>query len=384
MARYRTYGIDSGSLERRVFKSHELVHEHPTRCSVSLSVNPHRCIRADSHALDPVCPQCPRDCHRRDEALAVWRPDCRTDWLGGLWIGVVLLAAATSLPEVLTTVSAAVLQAPDLAAGDLFGAVMSNMLTLGVIDLLHRQQRVWQHAAYEHTLTAALAITLTSVAGLFTLLKLDLALWGVGLDSAVIATTYVLGMRVVYCQEEVRRRERERERLVEAGERAGLPSGPTGLRRAGVGFAAAALAIVGAAPMLASAAQQIAELTGIGTTFIGTFLVAVTTPLPELVTSLAAVRLRAFDLAVGNLFGSNAVNMSIFFLTDVAYRPGPILSAISGTHAVTAFLGILLMNIGLMGILYRAERRFLLVEPDSLLMILGYGLGMWVVFELGS
>jgi cation:H+ antiporter len=304
--------------------------------------------------------------------------------LGGLWIGVVLLAAATSLPEVLATVSAAVLQAPDLAAGDLFGAVMSNMLTLGVIDLLHRQKRVWQQAAYEHTLTAALAITLTTLAGLFTVLKLDLALWGVGIDSAVIATVYVLGMRVVYRQEDVRRRERERERLVKADERAGLPSGPSGLRRAGVRFAAAALALVGAAPLLARAAQQIAELTGIGTTFIGTFLVAVTTSLPELVTTLAAVRLGAFDLAVGNLFGSNAFNMSIFFLTDVAYRSGPILSAISGTHAVTAFLGILLMNIGLMGIMYRAEKRFLLIEPDSLLMILGYGLGMWVVFEQGN
>ena len=61
-----------------------------------------------------------------------------------MWIGVVLMSTATSLPEVFTTVSAAWLDAPDLAAGDLFGAGMSNMLTLGLIDLMHRQKRVWR------------------------------------------------------------------------------------------------------------------------------------------------------------------------------------------------------------------------------------------------
>lgn len=64
--------------------------------------------------------------------------------LGGLWIGVVLMASATSLPEIFTDVSAALMHAPDLAAGDLFGSNMANMLILGIIDLMHRQKRVWQ------------------------------------------------------------------------------------------------------------------------------------------------------------------------------------------------------------------------------------------------
>ena len=304
--------------------------------------------------------------------------------LGGLWIGVVLMAAATSLPEVLTTISAALLHAPDLAAGDLFGAVMSNMLTLGIIDLLHRQKRVWQQATYEHTLTAALAMALTGLAGLLVILRLDITLWGVGADTGLLAVIYILGMRVVYRQEDVRHRQKERELILEAEEDGNaVTTRSRELRRASIGFAVATLAILVAAPSLAASAKKIAEITAISTTFIGTFLVAVTTSLPELVTSLAAVRLNAFDLAVGNLFGSNAFNMSVLFLTDVAYRPGPLLRAVSSTHTVTALIGILLMNIGLMGIIYRAEKRFFLIEPDSLLMIVGYGLGMWVVFRLG-
>jgi cation:H+ antiporter len=306
--------------------------------------------------------------------------------LGGLWIGVVLMAGATSLPEVLTTMSAAWLEAPNLAAGDLFGAVLTNMLTLGIIDLTHRQKRVWQQAALEHALVASLAMALVGLTALFIALKADVVFWGIGPDTLLLIIVYILGMRVVFRQEDVRRRQREREKIVEAEETKddGAKDRRAGLRRAVFGFTAAALALLAAAPFLASSAKEIAERTGLGTTFIGTSLVAITTSLPELVTSLAAVRLGAYDLAVGNLFGSNAFNMATFFFADLAYGPGPLLNAVSATHIITALFGILLMNVGLMGIIYRAEKRFLLIEPDSLLMIVGYGLAIWVLFRLGG
>ena len=228
-------------------------------------------------------------------------------------------------------------------------------------------------------------MTLTGVAGLLIVLRTTMAVWGIGVGTFLIAMTYVLGMRIVLRQEDMRRREKERERVVEAEEARRMgPSGSAGLRRAAIGFAVATLGILVAAPLLAQSAKEIAEETGISTMFIGTSLVAITTSLPELVTSFAAVRLGAFDLAVGNLFGSNAFNMAVLFLADLAYRNGPLLAAVDGTHSVTAWVSILLMNVGLMGIIYRAEKRFVLIEPDSLLMILGYGLGMAIVFRVGG
>jgi cation:H+ antiporter len=153
------------------------------------------------------------------------------------------------------------------------------------------------------------------------------------------------------------------------------------LKRAGLGFGAATLVLLVAAPFLASSAKDIAAQTGVSTGFIGTSLVAIVTTLPELAASLAAVRLGAFDLAVGNLFGSNAFNMAAFAFVDLAYREGPILSMISSSHALTALWGILLMNVGLMGIIYRVEKRYLFIEPDSFIMILGYVIGLWVLFR---
>jgi cation:H+ antiporter len=302
--------------------------------------------------------------------------------LGRLWIGVVLMAAATSLPEVLTTMSAGWMDAPDLAAGDLFGAGLSNMLTLGLVDLLYHQKRVWRQAALEHTLTAALAMALTALAAFFVLLRVNVTHLGVGLGSLTLLILYVLGMRLVFRQEDMKRREREQEALVAgmADRRAAGARRPE-LQRAVIRFSAAALVLLVAAPFLAWSAARIAEETGTSATFIGTSLVAITTSLPELVTSIAAVRLGAFDLAVGNLFGSNAFNMAAFLFADMAYRGGGLLNEVSPAHAMTALWSILMMTIGLMGIIYRAEKRFLLIEPDSLLMIVTYVLGLWLLFR---
>jgi len=194
---------------------------------------------------------------------------------------------------------------------------------------------------------------------------------------------YILGMRVVFRQESMKRRKREQELVVE-GQMAVEPTQPSkreGLRRASIGFAAATLGLLVAAPFLAGSANAIAEQSGISTTFIGTSLVGISTSLPELVTAIAAVRLGAFDLAVGNLFGSNAFNMAAFFFVDVAFRGGPLFNAISDAHAMTALWSILLMSIGLMGIIYRVEKRYLLIEPDSFLIILGYCIGLWLLFQ---
>ncbi len=298
--------------------------------------------------------------------------------LGRLWIGVVLLAAATSLPEVFTTVSAAMIDAPDLAAGDLFGAGLTNMLTLGLIDLVHRQRRVWQQAALGHTLVAVLAMVLTALAGLLVLTKAEVGVAGIGVGSGLLLVIYLLGMRVVFRQEDLERRQREEEKIVAAED---ADHHRHALKGAVLGFALSAAAVVGAAPFLAASAHTIALITGMEESFVGTSLLAITTSLPELTTAFAAVRLGAFDLAVGNLFGSNAFNMAAFFFADAAYRPGSLFGAVAHVHALTAFLSIVLMSIGIMGIIYRAERRFLLLEPDSLLMILGYALAMMLLFR---
>jgi cation:H+ antiporter len=152
------------------------------------------------------------------------------------------------------------------------------------------------------------------------------------------------------------------------------------LRKAVAQFVIAAIVLLVAAPMFARSAEAVAVATGLGTTFVGTWLVGFSTSLPELVTSLAAIRLKAYDLAVGNLFGSNAFNMSVFPLLDAAHAGPPVLSVANPAHAISALVAIALMAIALAALVYRARGRLKLLEPSALLIILGYLAGLGLVF----
>lgn len=124
-----------------------------------------------------------------------------------------------------------------------------------------------------------------------------------------------------------------------------------------------------AAPYLAEASGRLAELSGLGGTFIGTTLVALSTSLPELAASLAALRMGAPDLALGNLLGSNAFNMALLLPVDLAY-PGRLFTVISPTHLLTALATVVVTGFVLLGQLYQAGRRTRLVEPDGALVII--------------
>jgi len=290
--------------------------------------------------------------------------------LGRIWIGSILLAAATSLPELVTDVAAVRLNAVDLAVGDLFGSSMANMLILALVDLAYPRKSLLRHAALDHALAACLAITLNALAAAFVIARPDSVIGGVAPASLALFAVYIAGTRVV-------NRHTRREATPPGQSKGTLATGlgPTIFR-----FAGATIAILGAAPAFAWSAKGIAEVTGLGATFVGTWLVGLSTSLPELVSSLAAARMGAFDLAVGNLFGSNAVNMAIFLPLDAAQPGAAIFAALDPGHAISALFAVVLMSLGLAAIVYRAEQRFALIEPDSVVMVVVYGLGIWLLY----
>lgn len=297
--------------------------------------------------------------------------------LGRLLVGSILLAAATSLPE-LTVDAAAVREGhADLAAGDLLGSSLMNLLILAGIDLAQRNgRRMLSREAASHALSATLAIALTAIAGtaILTAGKLPtLVVLGIGGWSWAMLIAYLLGARMLFIDQRISARL--------AAEEGPSPAGH--LWKSAVAFGVAATILVAAGPRLAATAAELAERSGLGGTFVGTTLVAITTSLPELMASLAAVRLGAIDLAIGNAFGSNAFNMILFVPLDAAY-PGNFFQAVSPAHAVTAFAVIVATAIAVLGQLYHVERRLPVVEPDALLMILVICGALVLVFRLSS
>lgn len=293
--------------------------------------------------------------------------------LGGMFIGVILLAGATSLPELLTTISSFSQGVPGLAAGNMLGSNMFNMLLLAVLDLVNQQARILRRVAMTHALTAALAGAMIAMVVFFILADLPFRIGWVGVDSLLLIFVYVAGIRLI------QQNGQGSSTVVEA------PAGEEGmpLWRAALGFVAATAVLVVVTPWLVRSSTEIAEITGLGTGFVGTTLLAMVTSLPETVAVIAAARLGAFDMAVGNLFGSNVFNMFALGLSDLFYTPGRFLGAIDPAFALVGMLGLLLTILALIGNIARVERRLIFMEVDALLIILVYLGGMFFLYSRG-
>jgi len=294
--------------------------------------------------------------------------------LSGMLIGIVLMAGATSLPEMLTSISSLNLQSPDIAAGNLLGSNTFNMFLLAVIDLMHRQQRILRKVALKHALTGSLAVFLIGLVVFFILADIHLQIGWVGLDSLVLLAGYIIAVRLIQggAQAETHAIEPEE-----------IPEDTPALWIGILGFLAAAGVLMIATPIMVASSAEISETTGLGATFIGTTLVAAVTSMPELVTSLAAVRIGGYDMAIGNLFGSCMFNVFALGLTDLFYTQGRFLAVIDPSFLLVAVLGLLMMGLGLIGNLANLEKRIGFIELDALALILTFFGGMWLLYLRG-
>jgi cation:H+ antiporter len=201
----------------------------------------------------------------------------------------------------------------------------------------------------------------------------DLKIAWVGIDSIVLILLYFGGVWLV-------QQESQRVAGASAGASVIVDDGFPTLRRGIIGFALSALILGLIVPQLVSASTQIAEITGLGESFVGTALLSVVTSLPELLAAWAAVRLGAFDLAVGNIFGSSVFNMLGLGVADFFYLEGRFLGAIDPEFALVGLLSLLLTIMALLANLARIERKLFFVEIDSVAIIVVYLAGMYLLF----
>ena len=291
--------------------------------------------------------------------------------LGGLVIGTVLMAAATSLPELTGSVTAFRSGLPDLAAGNFFGSSMINMPLLAVIDLFYRQTPLFRGAAISHSLTAALATLMTLVAVITIIGELDGAIGWVGVTSLIMIGLYFTGIWLL-----------QRENRGGGGTEAPADDFPS-LRRGLIGFGAAAAVLILVVPYLVEATVDIAGVIGLSAGFAGMVLLSFVTSMPELLAAVAAVRLGSLDLAVGNLLGSSVFNMFGLALADFFLTDGPFLNLIDPGFAFVGLLVILLINMALIANLARSERRVLFIEIDAVAILVVYVLGLFLIYQRG-
>lgn len=296
------------------------------------------------------------------------------------WVGMILLASVTSLPELATGLSAVtVANVPDIAVGNILGACVFNLGFIVVLDFLYRKESIYTRARQGNVLAAGFGIALIGFAGFNLLLYRDIAipsLGHVGLYTPVILLLYGLAMRSLYRYE----RAQVSEFVEEVAER--YPH--TSLGQAVQRYIIAALAVVAAGIWLPHVASDLADAMGWQHSFVGTLFVAAVTTAPEIVVTVAALRLGAVDLAIGNLFGSNLFNIAILAIDDLAYLPGPLFAYVSSSHAASAFSAMMMSGLAVVGLVLRPASRVLRsVSWVSLLLLVIYLLNMLFLYLYG-
>ena len=301
--------------------------------------------------------------------------------LGRIWIGLLLIAAITTMPEMATSVSSVALvspPSPDLALGTLLGSCLFNISILALLDILHRSTPVLTEASPRHIASAGWGILLVAIVagGILAGARFSgLTLGWVGIPSIIIVVVYLTGMRRMFLS--------ERNHQLPTAKADSLQYEEIPARTTYVKFALAAAAVIGAGIWLSIIGYEITEVTGWGASFVGSLFLEISTSAPELVVAITALRIGAVDMAVADVLGANMLDIAVIFLVDVAYSRGFVLSSVSSSHLVTAAVVVVMNLLVIAGLKARQRRKtFLFVSWYAIVLIGLYIFGAYALFIL--
>jgi len=300
--------------------------------------------------------------------------------LGHIWIGLLLLAFITSVPELATGISAvALVKIPDLAIGTIMGSCIFNILIVALLDVVYRQAPILSKVSPNHLMSVGMGILLVALAAVsifFGEQISGLVLGWIGIPSILAIVLYLVGVRWTL-------------RSAQEGHVASSPVDNTRyshitMREVWLKFILAGLAVIGSGIWLAFIGEEIAATTGLGNSFVGTLFLAISTSMPELALTIAAVRLGAIDMAVADVLGANMINIAKIFLIDIFYTDGSILSSVSKAHITSAVVAIVMSLVVLIALRFRQKRKtFRVVSWYAVLLVGIYLYGAYALFTSG-
>jgi cation:H+ antiporter len=302
--------------------------------------------------------------------------------LGRVWVGAILIAGITSLPELASGVSAvAWLNAPNLAAGAALGSCLFNLVLIAFMDIAYQPGRILAKAQDVHILSGGLGVLLLGVVALGVLIgpvMNGVGMSGVSVLSLLILILYALGGRMIA------RLESERVHEVLEKEASENSYAAISARKAYSIFVASALAVIVLGIWLSFIGDRLATTTGLSRSFVGNLFLATATSLPEIAASLAAIRLAAIDLAIGNVLGSNLFNITLFFVYDLADGKTNFWASLTNANAFAAVMTMMMTGVVIISLMYRASPRTpYRFSWDGFALAVMYAGSMVVLYWLG-
>ena len=300
-------------------------------------------------------------------ALLIWLAGTRLSYLidaiaeqtkiARAFLGLVLLATATELPEFVTTLTATTQGTPSLALNNMFGGMLLQLFVLAIADMFVKEGTL---ASRPHKPTVAIAgllcITSLSIIMVAKIMGDQTFAFHVGIGSTSVALLYMASMYILWQMENretwspvdlPENKIAEQERQNRYDEKSLLYLIIFSVICAGV--------ILVCGVLLVRLADTLSEQTGLGTSFIGATLLALTTSLPELSTSIAAIRVKAYTMAISNIFGSNMIMTFLLFPNDLAFTQGSIINEIDEPATFALVIGIFMTSLYCIALLARPK-----------------------------
>ncbi|MBL8022754.1 MAG: hypothetical protein JNK54_00530 [Elusimicrobia bacterium] len=305
--------------------------------------------------------------------------------LGRAWSGAVFLSLATTLPELVSSVTVVLRGAPGMAVGGILGSIVFNLFILALVDLVGVDS-IYRRVSSNHVATGLLGCALlgTLVTGLSIGAGgggMSFGLGHVGLTPLTILALFALGQFVLLRLARGGSGEERRVNVSTVFNRMSL----TGLFFVYAGIAGVILV---SAYNLGVAAQGLASHYSLGATFAGAILLGVVTSLPEISNATACAKKREFDLAVGNILGANAIVLTVLAIADLFYFPGRILSLLSPGEALSSIamagIAIVMQAIVLGALASRSGDRVWRVGIASLLLTSLYGASLLISYRFST
>ncbi|AKG05416.1 sodium:calcium antiporter [Salimicrobium jeotgali] len=279
------------------------------------------------------------------------------------FVGAVI-GIAISLPELTSSVTAVFIDTPGLAVGNLIGSNLFNLLGLAVFDIIYRKHEIMTRTTVESKLYAYLVIFLTMIVIVAVAFPLPTPFLHVSYSSVALVLFYAVGARFINKRTEYKGRkvknEKKQERYRDYTKKQVLTR-----------FISLSVAIMVMGSILTITAEEIAQITGLGSSFIGAFLVAISTSLPDASSVGTALKMRNYNLAISSLIGSNAFNILILAITDVMYFRGNLFSESSRVNVIVAVASVVFVLLFLISISRKNPKyQFTYMIPSFLIIIL--------------
>lgn len=306
--------------------------------------------------------------------------------LGLAFVGALFLGGATSLPEIATSVTAGMLDEPDMAAKNLLGGVVAQSAVIAVVDALLVTGALTYFAPSSALLLSGVLLCLQLSVAIVAIAIGDVSLGiGIGLWPPVFAAIYLLSLRFLHRYEsQVQWTAKDVDDIIPDDD---ADTGTTqrdydaaAMRLYGT-FAICCIGVLVGGSAVSTLAHVLARQTGVSGGLLGATAVAIATSLPEVSATVGAVRARAFTLAISNIFGSNALMIALILVADAGYYGASILNNVDRNGAiVVAAIGVFVTVTYLWGLIERRNKTVLGMGVDSAIVLTAYIVGVVLLY----